>query len=301
MKIPTYPDFTPLTIDLKDEMYPHLNLTRDGVSEFTFAGLYLFRSRYNYRVSMGPDETFIISGEREGRKFFMTPCCVPPGEILQNLFNTHDYWKNISESVLAEKREILEQGIEFTEDRDNFDYLYLRSDLAELSGKRFHKKKNLVNAFNTAWPDHEGRQLTAELIPQAIEISDRWKAEKGEDFDYDSAREALENFETLRLRGAIYFVNGEPAAWCLGESIARGRYFVVHFEKARDEFKGIYQYMNQAFAASLPRFFTHINREQDLGDEGLRQAKMTYRPCGFVKKYVGVLKPCIAQSRVPMP
>jgi hypothetical protein len=272
-------------------MYPHLNLTPDGVSEFTFAGLYLFRNRYQYRVSIGPDNTFLISGERDGKKFFMTPCGIPPDEILQNLFTDHDYWKNISESVLAEKCEDLEQrGIKITEDRDNFDYLYLRTDLADLTGKKFHKKKNLVNAFNAAYPDHLARQLSAELIPQAIEISDYWKAEKGEDRDYQSALEALKNFEALHLRGALYFVNGEPAAWCLGESIARGRYFAVHFEKARDEFKGIYQYMNQAFAASLPHFFTHINREQDLGDEGLRQAKMTYRPCGFVKKYVGRLK-----------
>ena len=64
--------------------------------------------------------------------------------------------------------------------------------------------------------------------------------------------------------------------------------FVIHFEKALDEYKGIYQYLNQSFAESLPRFFTLINREQDLGNEGLRQAKMTYRPCEFVKKYTGM-------------
>ena len=64
--------------------------------------------------------------------------------------------------------------------------------------------------------------------------------------------------------------------------------FVIHFEKALDEYRGIYQFLNQAFAESLPRFFTLINREQDLGNEGLRQAKMTYRPSGFVKKFTGM-------------
>ncbi|GHU99931.1 hypothetical protein FACS189483_09680 [Spirochaetia bacterium] len=82
-------------------------------------------------------------------------------------------------------------------------------------------------------------------------------------------------------------MEGRPAAYCLGESLARGRMFAVHFEKGIDEYKGIYQYINQAFAASLPGYYTHINREQDLGDEGLRQAKETYRPVGFVRKYVG--------------
>jgi hypothetical protein len=63
--------------------------------------------------------------------------------------------------------------------------------------------------------------------------------------------------------------------------------FGIHFEKGIDEYKGIYQYINQNFAASLDEHYVYINREQDLGDEGLRQAKMTYRPIGFVRKYIG--------------
>jgi hypothetical protein len=221
----------------------------------------------------------------------MTPCGVPRPDVLEALFNTHDYWKNISPSVLNPKREELDKmNIEITEDRDNFDYLYLRSDLAELSGKRFHKKKNLVNAFKNAYPEHEARPLNAEQIPQAIKILDRWRQDKGEDRDYNSAREALDLFGSLKLRGSIFFVSGKPAGYCLGESVARGRIFAVHFEKGIEEYKGIYQYINQAFAAGLPPFFKQINREQDLGDEGLRQAKMTYRPSGFVEKYKGLIR-----------
>jgi hypothetical protein len=227
-----------------------------------------------------------------GKKFFMTPCGVPCRETLEGLFETHDYWKNISQSVLAPAREELErQGVALSEDRDNFDYLYFRKDLAELSGKKYHKKKNLVNQFVNAYAGREERQLTPALIPQAVEILERWRQDKGEDGDYRAAREALELFETLKLRGAVYYVEGRPAAYCLGESIAKGRMFAIHFEKAVDEYKGIYQFMNQAFAAALPRFFTYINREQDLGDEGLRQAKMTYRPAGFVQKYIGSIPP----------
>jgi hypothetical protein len=290
MSIPLYPEFAPLGLEARDELHPRLSLTADGVSEFTFSGLYLFRNRYRYRVAKAPGEGYIISGEQppEGKKFFMTPCAAPGPETLAALFETHDYWKNISDSVLAPERENLERaGIEFIEDRDNFDYLYLRSDLAELAGKKFHKKKNLVNAFHKTYPRHEARPLTVELIPHALAVLDRWRADKGEEGDYRAAREALEFFSSLKLRGSIFFVDGEPAGWCLGESIARGRMFAIHFEKAVDGIKGIYQHMNQAFAASLPRFFTYLNREQDMGDQGLRQAKETYRPCGFVKKYRG--------------
>jgi hypothetical protein len=286
-----------MSIELKKEMHPGLSLTPDGVSEYTFSNLYLFRNRYAYRVSWyfrrnsgsgDQDRTFIISGEREGKKFFMTPCAVPDRDVLEELFNTHDYWKGISDSILTPHRTSLEQwGIEVAEDRDNFDYLYLRSDLAELSGKKYHKKRNLVNAFlNTYRP--EERPLTADLIPQAIKILDRWRLDKGVDGDYAAARESLELLGGLNMRGNIYYVNGRPAGWCLGESLAKGRMFTIHFEKAIDEYKGIYQYMNQAFAAALPKYYIYINREQDLGDEGLRQAKMTYRPCGFVQKYTAI-------------
>jgi len=128
------------------------------------------------------------------------------------------------------------------------------------------------------------------LIPQAIEVLDRWREDayernRGEDGDYRAAKEALELFDLLPLRGSIFFIDNKPVGYCLGESIARGKMFAIHFEKAIDEYKGIFQFINQAFAASLPGFFALINREQDLGNEGLRQAKMTYRPCDFVRKY----------------
>jgi hypothetical protein len=310
MSVPCYPEFTPVDLNVKDSLHPRLSLTADGVSEFTFAGLYLFRNRYQYRVSHdGPDGGFVISGVQPaaghdhidgaaplpGKKFFMTPCGVPRQEVLEDLLRTHDYWKNISDSVLTPvNEELAKRGIAVAEDRDNFDYLYLRSELAELAGKKFHKKKNLVNQFLHAYENHEAKQLTPDLVGDALAVLDHWRQaksrERGEDGDYRAAREALELFETLRLRGAVYYVDGKPAAYCLGESIAKGKMFAIHFEKAIDEYKGIYQFMNQAFAEALPRFFTYINREQDLGDEGLRQAKMTYRPAGFVQKYTGKLR-----------
>jgi len=300
--VPYYPDFVPLDINLKEVLHPRLSLTADGVSEFTFSGLYLFRNRYNYRISREKPKTagsqdggFIISGAQpgsaeSGKKFFMTPCCAPEEDTLNSLFASHDYWKNISESILSSAKEkYLKQEIVFSEDRDNFDYLYLRSDLAELSGKKFHKKKNHVNNFLSAYPNHEQKTLNSDLIPAAKEVLEHWRLDSikrnGDEGDYKAAKEALDLFDYLALKGSIFYIDKTPAAFCLGESLARGRMFVTHFEKAIDEYRGIYQYVNRAFAESLPNFFTFINREQDLGNEGLRQAKMTYRPCDFVKKY----------------
>jgi len=288
--VPCYPDFAPLSLDQKDILHPRLSLTPDGVSEFTFSALYLFRNRYKYRVSrIGPDGGFIISGVQGERKekFFLTPCEAPPRDMLESLFDAHDYWKNIPPAVLESSKGNLEAwGITVNEDRDNFDYLYPRGELAELKGKKYHKKKNLVNQFTHTYT-HEKKPLTKELVPLAMEVLEQWRRDKGADGDYAAAREALEKFDSLSLRGCLYFADGKPAAYCLGESVAKGKMFALHFEKAIDQYKGIYQFMNQAFAAYLPNFFTYINREQDLGDAGLRQAKMTYRPSGFVKKYKG--------------
>jgi len=293
--LPSFPRFAEISLEQKELLQDPLKNTADGISEFTFSNLYLFRRRYAYKVSMfynilTKSEEFIISGEREGKKFFSCPFSCPPAEILRELFNTHDYWKNIGESIIASSGEFLEnEGIKIGEDRDNFDYLYLRGDLAELGGKKFHKKRNLVNAFLLSYPDHSSVPLSASLIKDAAAVLKDWEERSGDSGDYIAASESLELFDEFQLEGRLVYVNGRPAAFCSGESVAGGKMFALHFEKAIDEYKGIYQFVNQDFARNLSESYTYINREQDLGDEGLRQAKMTYRPCAFVKKHTGRL------------
>lgn len=286
MSIPTYPSFAPIDLSMRPILHPRLSMLKDGVSEFTFAGLYLFRNTYRYRVSWLPNQTVVISGEKEGKRFFMLPCGLPEDEaLLADLFKSHDYLKNLSESDSNAGRIQLEQwGYTIEEDRDNFDYLYLREHLATLPGKQYHKKRNLVNAFLNNYR-YEERPMRKHHLQDAFYVLEEWRKAKSEEGDYQAAREALELIDVLNLKGYLYYVEGEPAAYTLGEALARGRSFAVHFEKALDKYKGIYQFVNQAFAAALPKYILYINREQDLGDPGLRQAKMTYRPCGFVKKY----------------
>lgn len=285
MKIPEWPEFAPIALDMRGDLYPALNVAKDGVSEFTFSNLYLFRDTYGYRVSRIPGQTFLIEGAKQGKSFFYAPCDLPPDAVFDELMGRNDSMKNLSESQADASRLRLEaRGFRVVEDRDNFDYLYWRNDLAELSGKAYHKKRNLVNAFINSYA-YEQKPLVHANVKDAVAVLDEWRAVKGLDGDYSASREALERHEELHMRGCVYYVDGQPAAWCLGESIARGRMFAIHFEKACERFKGIYQFVNQAFAQALPAHYRSVNREQDLGDEGLRQAKMTYRPYGFVKKY----------------
>jgi hypothetical protein len=291
MNLPIFPAFAPISLEQQADIEECLSNVGDGISEFTFGGLYLFRRRYGYRVSFIPGKTIVISGEHDGERFFSCPVAAPSAEDLRLLFAEHDYWKNIPPSVVEAAGDFLAaQGIEIAEDRDNFDYLYIRTDLAVLSGKKYHKKRNLVNAFVNAYPVRHESVLTSENLADAKKVLERWHSDKGEDGDYIASVESLECFDYLKMQGMLFYVNGLPIGYCLGESLARGTMFAVHFEKAIDEYKGIYQYINMTFAASLPDSYVTINREQDLGDEGLKQAKETYRPCGFVKKYTGHLK-----------
>jgi hypothetical protein len=303
VKIPTYPDFAPIDIRMREELYPALNMLTEGISEFTFSGLYLFRDSYQYRISRIPRATFVISGQKAGKTFFYTPCCVPECAKVGELLESHDYYRHLSDLQIQEHRIRLEcNSLSIFEDRDQFDYLYERKDLAELSGKHYHKKRNLVNAFLASY-SYEQKPLDRSTLPDALAVLDAWRERRGEG-DYKAAREGLELYSILELRGAVYYVDGKAAAYCLGESLAKGRMFAVHFEKAVDDYKGIYQFINQAFAQALPSHFKLINREQDLGDEGLRQAKMTYRPSGFVRKYKALKKAAsqaaIAEGALPV-
>jgi hypothetical protein len=279
--IPQYPDLSDITLDMRDELDPLLREYNEGLSEFTFAGLYLFRKKHHYRIARLDRKTIVLAGNDGGQPFFMLPVRIPEPETIDRLLAEHRVMKCVSET----KQTVFKaKGYAVAEDRDNFDYLYFRTELANLPGKKFHKKRNLVTGFLNNYTC-EGKPLGPDNLPAALQILSRWQQNIGEAGDYDETREALELFDTLRLTGALYYVGGIPAAFVLGEPLVEKLSFVIHYEKADTSYKGIYQFVNKAFASVIPKKYAYVNREQDLGDEGLRQAKLTYRPCSFVKKY----------------
>jgi hypothetical protein len=234
---------------------------------------------------LSQEDKIVISGTKKGERFFMLPCGLPHFKTLKKLFQNHDYLKNMPDSVCEENRiELEKSGFVVREDRDNFDYLYLKKDLAHLPGRKLHKKRNLVNAFINNY-NYKETLITNENRDDTLKVLDRWVEGREDRADYDPAREAIEYMEDLNLTGCLTYVDDEPAAYSLGEPLARGKMFAIHFEKALGQYKGIYQFVNRSFASMLPRHYVYINREQDLGDDGLRQAKMSYRPSNFVKKY----------------
>lgn len=280
IKIPEYPRSTAVSMDVRPVLHQLFKKLRSPISEFTFANLFLFRKTHNYRVSVLKGGLHVITGNDNGKTFFMLPFGIPDGDTLSVLFKDYSFMKAATES---QARELEEKGFYVVEDRDNFDYLYFREELSELSGRKFHRKKNLVNFFMGAY-SCEGKPLIDKYINDALEVLEKWQAAQEDKGDYQAAKEALMMCDPLALCGFMYYVEGKPAAWVLGEELTPDT-FVIHFEKGVDEYKGLLQYVNKSFAELLPAKYKFINREQDLGHEGLRKSKLSYRPAGFVKKY----------------
>ncbi len=298
MNVPMYPEFIHLDCALFDELHPFLQKQKDGISEFTFPSLYLHRTKYTYKASRLSHDCYAVSGTYHGKTFFslLGLMTMEDEPKVQELLSHYDYWKNMStsqyEALSPSMKEWILSSYDIIEDRDNADYLYSREDLALLPGKAFHKKKNLVNAFEASYtPDV--KPLDAYTKEDARIVLDEWNSQRDPSIptDYIQCIEALDSMNLQQIKscmvftGVVVYADGKPVGWSLGERIAGGNSFCVHFEKGISSYKGVYQYVNRATALSLPSDVLYINREQDLGDEGLRQAKMTYRPCGFVTKY----------------
>lgn len=282
--IPEYPESTELSLVLRPVLHPLFQQLPDGISEFTFANLYLFRESHQYRLTRLADGLIVLTGRDANIPFFMSPLGLPSPAILQELFAKFGSMKCVSGSqapVLASL------GYAVLEDRGNFDYLYQRQDLATLTGRKFSKKRNQIKAFINNY-NFAGKPLLEEHLPDALLVLEQWRDNRDDAGDYAAAREALDKCEELQLCGGIYYADGRPVAYSLGEELMQGLSFAIHFEKAVSGYKGVWQFVNQAFASILPEKYETINREQDLDDEGLRSAKMSYKPIGFVKKYRAV-------------
>lgn len=191
------------------------------------------------------------------------------------------------------------QGVEFTicEDRDNFDYVYNSDDLIQLAGRKYHSKKNHLNSFHKNYPEAEYLPITEEIVMQCKLNINGWYKQRAQETPDDpfiaAEREAilevLNNFEDFGLKGGAILVGKRVVAFTFGEQLNDDT-AVIHVEKADPEVRGAYPAINQAFIAHEWSHMTYINREEDMGIEGLRKAKESYRPVKLIEKFNAVLK-----------
>nr|MBL0712312.1 DUF2156 domain-containing protein [Desulfobacterales bacterium] len=180
--------------------------------------------------------------------------------------------------------------IRMEEERGNWDYVYSVAELVGLKGNRFHKKKNLLNQFKRKY-NYRFEPFSEAMIDQALALQDDWCTWRDcEATDVLAAenraiqRTFLSWDHFPHLTGAAVLIDDMIGAYTIAEPLDR-QTILVHFEKGCPAYKGIYQAINQMFLESLGDRYEFANREQDLGDEGLRKAKLSYHPVHFNKKY----------------
>ena len=196
----------------------------------------------------------------------------------------------VPEDLLNRLKDSASNGLETQESRDQWDYLYALPDLASLPGNRFHKKKNLLNQFKKNY-DFEYLSMDEALVEKALDMQTNWctwrdcEAEEALDAENKAIARVLQAWGSfMNLEGGALMVDGEMAAYTIGERLTADT-LLIHFEKGSPGYKGIYQAINQMFTAGIQWECQWVNREQDLGNEGLRKAKLSYHPADFIKKY----------------
>lgn len=180
-------------------------------------------------------------------------------------------------------------------DRDEADYVYEREKLETLSGKKLHGKRNHINKFKSVHEDWDYETLTEDNVEECFQMALKWRNLNGCEDDKEKNAEmcvslnSLRLFRELNLVGGVLRVEGEIVAFTMGEKLCEDT-FVVHIEKAYADVDGAYPMINQQFVQHECMDYQYVNREEDTGADGLRQAKMSYRPAFLEEKGYVTLK-----------
>ena len=182
-------------------------------------------------------------------------------------------------------------------DPNNFDYVYLAENLIKLSGRKYHSKKNHLNSFHSNYPQAEYLPITEEIIPQCREELNSWYRMRSQELPDDpfigyelaAIHEVFDNFSDFKLRGGAIRIDEKIVAFTFGEQLNEDT-AVIHVEKADPNVRGAYPAINQGFVAHEWSDMTYINREEDMGLEGLRKAKESYKPVKMIEKFIATLK-----------
>ncbi|MCR4632300.1 MAG: phosphatidylglycerol lysyltransferase domain-containing protein [Treponema sp.] len=191
-----------------------------------------------------------------------------------------------------------ERKISWKTNRDDCDYIYLRENLAELPGSHYQKKRNHISRFNRTYGDSWEFKTFPEndIASDILAVSQKWFEEKDGDsssvlqLEHASIKSALENADLLRIRGGVLYINGEAAAMTLASPISDSILDVI-YEKSVAEYEknGAYAVINQQFSKHCGSFL-YLNREEDMGVEGLRKAKLSYKPSIILEKFYGTIQ-----------
>lgn len=295
--LPEFPSFREVTLELALALQPFFRSLAPAVSEFTATNLYLFRRAHGYRASRRGRLLLLVAKGYDGKGYAFPP--LGEGDVEEASLRLCDWLSSQGEEtpilfpVPAGLRDAHfgTGGWRAEGDRAQADYVYRREDLATLQGKSFHKRKNRLAKFLREEADgYSYSPLGAEHVDACRELASGWCSIRcsldrpSTYLETAAADDALVHAEVLGLRGGVISLRGEVAAFCLGEPL-NPETFVVHFEKAQAGHEGLAQLINRDFCLRELGEYSFVNREQDLGDPGLRRAKESYHPVFLAEKY----------------
>ena len=290
-------DFHRLTLEQKEAYEQILFCAEPRGCEYSFANLYLWgrqqvaflhgcvvffshfdgRSVYPYPIGSGDRRRCLEEIQQDARERGI-PCRIV----------------SMTDGDARELEDWFPGVFQLWPDRNSFDYVYAIDDMADLKGKKLQKKRNHVNRFRTRYPDHEILPLDCCNLDKARRLVDQWyyshmrsNPERNFLLENIAMARAFQNYQALTMEGCILLVNGEAAAVTMATRLSPDT-FDIHFEKAREDIDGAYAAVNCEFARYLRGKYPDIqflNREDDMGIEGLRKAKLSYQPHHLLEKH----------------
>ena len=299
-------------IELISQLSSQIEKTNLFSNDTSCANLFLLQNKYDIEVAVTDEFLFRYFNGGKTRKGYLFPLALKPNANLDRAIKLieQDARKNSRKIkfclVTAEQKSQLDRiiSIDWDTNRNDSDYIYLTEELSTLSGKDFHKKKNHLTHFLNEYGNSvrieelcaDDDEEKEDLWSDALYIADEWlsKAEEsGEKLEESVIEEnnsihlAIENHKKLGLCGTIIYVDDEPAAMTIASEISE-QVLDVHYEKALEEYakEGAYTAINYFFAKSH-REHMYLNREEDMGIEGLRKSKLSYRPEIILDKFYG--------------
>lgn len=291
-------EFKTLTIDDK-ELFESYTKHKYDNSEASFANIFIWREFYNTLYAVVGDFLVIYNSSAIGEKF----CYVPfgDGDFIGCVDKLREHFHSKGEkltivSASQEQAEIIRSHYSdavVNRNRDFEDYVYLTENLITLSGRKLRSKRNHLNNFHDRY-EYKYRELTKADFDECIELSRnsilKTRTEDDVSYIYEMAsiKSAFEQFDRLELCGGVIEIDGKIVAFTVGE-LLNDENALIHIEKADTDYDGIYAAINNEFAKNRWKDITYINREEDMGLEGLRTAKQSYRPHHMVEKYLCVI------------
>ncbi len=295
--------FKDIEIDCKNILDKYFDLVDYEACEYCFTTLYMWKDLYNTKYYI-EDDFAIVAGEYENKGFIILPLAKKENMnkafdfIIKNFEKQHKqiHLKAINKEVVEYLQSVYGDRFEYIEERNNFDYIYDGESLRTLSGRKNQKKRNHLNSFVKEYGDRvEYKKLEEADFDECINLLKEWSKDKEESIELDSEFKAIKrifkNYEKLKdtLKISGIYIDSKLEAFSIGEML-NDNMAVIHVEKANADIRGLYPYINQKFLLNEFSDVEFVNREEDLGIEGLRKAKLSYHPVKFAEKYTVIEK-----------